>query len=148
MKQARLAAQLELDGGALEIALDEGADTAMVGSIDALEYDLGRALSKEEKGKVTRIFRDALAGILTADIWIEATAEVYARHLTVQDLRALTDFYRTDSGTRILAIQGPLARDLGDAAEKLVGEGEAEFADQVDQALEELFPDYGMSQPQ
>lgn len=144
LHHAKMAAQMELDGGALEIALDEGADTAMVGSIDALEHDLGRALSDGEKAEVTRVFRDALAMILTPEIWVEATAEVYSRHLTLEDLRALTGFYGTDAGAKILSIQGPLARDLGKTAEKLVAEGEAAFADQVDRALEEIFPDYGM----
>jgi len=141
---ARLAAQMELTGGALEIALDEGADTAMLGSIDALEYDLERTLSDEEKAKVSNVFREALARILTAEVWVETTAEVYARHLKTDDLRALTDFYQTDAGAKILAIQGPLNQDLTEAAESLVREGEAAFADQVDSALEEIFPDYGM----
>jgi hypothetical protein len=139
IKYARMAAQMELAAGALDVALNEGADTALIGSIDVLEYDLGRALSLEEKEKVRGIFRGALAQILTPGIWVESTAEVYARHLEVGDLRHLTDFYQTESGAKILAIQGALGRDLGDTAERLLDENQAAFADRVDSALEEAF---------
>ena len=139
---ARLAAQLEAKHGALDLALDEGADTALFGSIDALEYDLGRWISDEQKEMVRNIYRDALSTILTPDVWIDASAEVYSRHLSAIELKDLTDFYQTESGASILAAQGSVAADLGSTAEALLDKNQQAFADQVDTALSQLFPDY------
>ena len=118
----------------------------MRGSIDALEYDLGRQLSDEERTKVKSIFRSALANILTAEVWIDRTSMAYVRHLNLKNLTDLTDFYQTESGQKILAIQPALNRDLSEAAERLLNEKQAAFAEQVDAALEQMFPEYGLGQ--
>ena len=140
---ALVAAELEVRSGALEMALDEGAETALFGSIDVLEHDLGRPLTTEETATVTGIFRKVLEDILTEEIWMETTAAVYARHLSVEELGDLVAFYRSESGRKVLSVQAELGRDLGEAADRLLGEGQERFADEVDSALAKALPELG-----
>ncbi|MBT8059157.1 MAG: DUF2059 domain-containing protein [Xanthomonadales bacterium] len=143
---ARQAAQLELANGALEQALDEGAEIAVSASLGALENDLGRLLSDAEKAQVSDVFRRALASILTAEVWIDRSAAVYASHLSVEQLNDLVAFYRSESGQAVLGIQASLARDLSAAADALLDENQHGFAEQVDTELAELFPGYGLDE--
>jgi hypothetical protein len=143
LERAREVAQIEVDGGALADALNLGADIAWTASADAMAMELGRPVTLEEQDRVRGIFRDALAEFLTPEAWIEASAEVYARHLTPAELDDLIAFYRTSTGGKLLSIQADLTDELGDAAEAIVVENEMAFAERVDEALAEAFPEIG-----
>ena len=143
LEKARDVAQIEVDGGALADALNLGADIAFAASADALEMELGRAATEEEQDRVRGVFRDALAQFLTPEAWVEASAAVYAEHLTAAELDDLARFYRTATGSKLLSIQEELTTQLGDAAEAIVVENEAAFAARVDEALVEAFPEIG-----
>lgn len=143
LEQAREVAQIEVDGGALADALELGADIAWNASAYALEEELGRPVTDEERGQVRGIFRTALAAFLTPEAWVEASAAVYAAHLTVAELDDLARFYRTSTGSKLLSLQEELTSELGDAAEAIVAENEAAFAAGVDEALAEAFPEIG-----
>jgi hypothetical protein len=92
---------------------------------------------------VRGIFRDALAEFLTPDVWVEASAAVYAEHLTAAELDDLAAFYRTSTGSKLLSLQEELTNQLGNAAEAIVVQNEAAFAERVDAALAEAFPEMG-----
>ncbi|KPK09114.1 MAG: hypothetical protein AMS20_00985 [Gemmatimonas sp. SG8_28] len=143
LEQARDVAQLEVDGGALNDALNLGADIAWTASADALAMELGRPVTEQEEAQVRGIFRDALAEFLTPEAWVEASAAVYADQLTAAELDDLARFYRTATGTKLLSIQEQLTTRLGDAAEAIVVANEAAFAARVDEALAEAFPEIG-----
>ncbi len=134
-------ARLEVEKGGLDEALDSGADYALAASLDALSGELGREPTEEEAARVRGVLRSVLAAVLTAERWQEASAAVYARHLTPDELEDLAAFYRSPTGTRILGLQSELSSDLGDAAEEILGEREGEFARLVDEALAEEFPE-------
>ncbi len=141
LEKAREVAQLEVQGGALDEALNLGADIAMAASLDALVAQLGREATTAEQTRVRDIFRDALAEFLTPATWVDASATVYARHLTPSELDDLANFYRTTTGSKILSLQEEMTTELGDAAEQIVVENELAFAESVDAALAEAFPE-------
>lgn len=143
---ARQAANLELQAGALDMALEEGAETALIGSQTALESALGRNLTAEETAKVKNVFRQALSQLLSPHTWVETTAKVYVRHLSEDELRDLLHFYESDTGQKVLGAQRDLSHDLGDTAERLLDEYQEEFATEVDTRLEKMFPEYGLGQ--
>lgn len=134
-------ARLEIEKGGLDEALDSGADFALAASLDALATQLGREPSEAEADRVRAILRSALAEILTAETWQQASAAVYARHLTPAELEDIAAFYRSPTGTTLLGLQSRLSADLGDAAEEILGEGQNEFARLVDEALAGEFPE-------
>jgi hypothetical protein len=146
LEAARQAAQLELESGALEQALDEGANIALSASQGALESDLGRGLTEREAAQVRGVLRRALADILTPEVWIEQSSRAYARHLSAGHLEDLVAFYRSESGQAVLKIQGPLAGELSSAADALLGAQQEAFAERVDAELAEMFPDYGLAE--
>jgi len=141
LEKARVVAQLEVANGALDDALNLGADIAMAASLDALVAELGRVVTAEEQSRVRSIFRQALAEFLTPATWEEASAAVYAQHLTPAELEDLARFYRSPAGTKILSLQEELTSELGDAAEQIVVENQMAFAESVDAALAEEFPE-------
>ena len=124
LEKAREVAQLEVENGALDDALNLGADIAMAASLDALTGELGRVVTAEEQSRVRSIFRQALAEFLTP-----------------AELDDLARFYRSPAGTKILSLQAELTADLGDAAEQIVVENEMAFAEAIDAALAEQFPE-------
>lgn len=143
LAQAREVAQIEVDGGALADALNLGAAIAWTASAEALAMELGRPVTEPEEERVRGILRDALAEFLTSEAWVEASAAVYAEHLTPAELEELAAFYRTGTGTKLLSIQAALTDQLGDAAEAIVVQNEMAFATRVDEALAEAFPELG-----
>jgi len=143
LEKAREVAQLEVDGGALADALNLGADIAWTASADALAMELGRPVTEEEEGRVRGIFRDALAEFLTPEAWVQTSAAVYAEQLTTPELHELAAFYRTATGSKLLSLQEELTNQLGDAAEAIVVENQTAFAERVDAALAEAFPEIG-----
>jgi hypothetical protein len=134
-------ARLEVEKGGLDEALDTGADFALATSLDTLAAQLGREPTDAEANRVRAILRSALAEVLTAERWQQASAAVYARHLAPAELEAIAAFYRSPTGTRLLGLQSEISNDLGDAAEEILGQGEDEFARLVDAALANEFPD-------
>jgi hypothetical protein len=141
LERAREVAQLEVEGGALDDALNTGADIALAAAGAAFEAQLGRPATEDERKRLRGIFRDALAEFLTAEVWVEQSAAVYARLLTPAELAELAAFYRTSTGTRLLSIQAELTAELGDAAEAIVVENEQAFAERVDSTLATEFPE-------
>ena len=65
----------------------------------------------------------------------EMAALIYARHLSADDLRAMTAFYRTPAGMRILDKLAVITEETGLAGQRLGAAIGAEFAQQ---AAEEL----------
>lgn len=143
LELAREVAQLEIMNGALDDALNLGADIALSASADALDKELGRAATSEEREKVRSIFRKALAEFITPEAWVEVSAKVYAQHLTPAELKDLTAFYKTSTGSKLLSLQEELTAELGDAAEAIFVENEIAFAEKVDKALAQTFPELG-----
>ena len=146
LERARQVARLEIEGGALDDALNVGADIALAAAGDALERELGRPVTDEERERVHGIFREALAEFLTPEVWVEQSAVVYARHLTPAELNELAAFYGTSTGSKLLSMQADLTHELGDAAEAIVVENEMAFAGRVDEALAAAFPELGGGQ--
>jgi hypothetical protein len=60
--------------------------------------ELRREYERLQFGAVLEIMKDA--------------APIYARHLTVSELRALTQFYRTPAGAKILAVMPQVTSEL------------------------------------
>ena len=134
-------ARLEVQKGGLDEALDSGADFALAASLSTLAAQLGREPTDSEADRVRAILRSALAEVLTAERWQPAAAAVYARHLTPAELEDVAAFYRSPAGTRILGLQAELSRDLGDAAEEILGQNQDVFARLVDDSLASEFPE-------
>lgn len=146
LERAREVAQLEIANGALDDALNLGADIALAASADALDQELGRPATEEEREQVRNIFRKALAKFITPETWLKVSAAVYAQHLTPTELKALAAFYRTSTGSKLLVLQAEITAELGDAAEAIFVKNEMAFAEHVDKALAETFPEIGQEQ--
>lgn len=143
LERAREVANLEITHGALDDALNLGADIAMAASADALDEELGRQATKDEQEQVHSIFRKALAEFITPEAWVEVSAKVYAQHLTPAELKDVTAFYNTSTGSKLLGLQAEITAKLGDAAEAIFIKNEKAFAEYVDKVLAETFPEIG-----
>lgn len=141
LEKARELVRMEIEGGALDETLDLGADLAFAASVDALEAELDRELTTDEEVRVRRVMRDALAEIVTEPAWSEAVAEVYARHFTPAEMQAAIEFYSSPTGMRVLALQGTLHSEVGDATEAILEAQLETYIDTVDAGIAAEFPE-------
>jgi hypothetical protein len=82
-----------------------------------------------------------LAEFLTAELWQETVAKVYAENFTTAELQAIREFYRSPAGQKILSIQRSLDAEVGGAVEAVLEVHSDEFTARVDAALAERFPE-------
>ena len=89
-------------------------------ALDMFSDALQEIAPPDARRGIRQLFGDAEDEFDRVDV--EAIAvEVYARHLSDRDARALREFYETPAGRRIAAAQSDIARDLSDEGER-VGE--------------------------
>lgn len=96
--------------------------------------DVGRREVHETLGDVEDMLQQVAPpdahrgiGLMFADLEDEidavdvtaVTADVYARHLSADDARALREFYETPAGRRIAAANPDIAEDLSDEADRI-----------------------------
>lgn len=141
IEQAREAARLEVEQGLFDVSLDRAAGIALTASAGTLEQELGRPANDGDRERLRGILRKELSQFLTREAWIKVTSEVYARHLTSDELGDLVGFFKSRAGTKLLTIQPELSKEMGDAAEALFAENQAAFAERVDKAVTEAFPE-------
>lgn len=141
LEQARALTALEVESGALDDMLDEGAALARQATADMLMLELEREPSEEDLAKLEGVMRAGLAEFLTAELWQETVAEVYAENFTAAELQATREFYRSPAGRKILSIQRLLDAEVGDAVEAVLEVHSDKFAARIDAALVESFPE-------
>jgi hypothetical protein len=141
LEQARALTALEVESGALDDMLDEGAALAREATAGMLMLELERQPSEEDLAQLEAVMRDGLAEFLTAELWQETVATVYAKNFTATELQATTEFYESPAGRRILSIQRSLDAEVGDAVETALEVHSDEFAARIDAALAERFPE-------
>jgi len=141
LEQARALTALEVQSGALDDMLDEGAALAREATADMLMLELEREPTEEQLAQLEAIMRESLAEFLTADLWQETVAGVYARHFTAAELQQAVAFYGSPMGRKILGLQSSLDAEVGDAVEAVLEVHSDEFTARVDKALEERFPE-------
>jgi len=139
--QARALTALEVESGALDDMLDEGAALAREATADMLMLELEREPSQEDLAQLEAVMRDGLAEFLTAELWQETVTKVYAENFTAAELQATKEFYESPAGRRILSIQRSLDTEVGDAVEAALEIHSDEFAARIDEALAERFPE-------
>jgi len=127
------------EAGAVDRALSEGAELATESTIPALELDLGRALTDEEKVRLGEIMRGVLGEFLTEDQWVETVGDVLADHFTVGEIDALTKFYKSPAGVRFMELEATLTRDIDDRVGDAFDERFDAFAARVDEELSRSF---------
>ncbi len=76
LEQARALTALEVESGALDAMLDEGAALARQATADMLMIELEREPSEEDLAKLEGVMRAGLAEFLTAELWQETVAKV------------------------------------------------------------------------
>ncbi len=139
--QARALTALEVESGALDDMLDEGAALAREATTDMLMIELEREPSQEDLAQLEAVMRAGLEEYLTAELWQETVAKVYAESFTAAELQATREFYQSPAGRKILSIQRSLDAEVGDAVEAALEVHSDEFAARVDAALAERFPE-------
>ena len=142
LEQARALTALEVESGALDDMLDEGAALARDATADLLMLELEREPTAEDLAEVESIMRAALAEFLTAELWQETVAAVYAENFTAAELQETVAFYGSPTGQKILSHGRALDQAVGEAVESVLDVYSDEFADRVDAALAERFPEF------
>ena len=66
---------------------------------------------------------------------------MYARHFTPAEIQAAIDFFVSPAGARILALQGTVQDEVGDATEALLEDDLDSFIEAVDDAIAAQFPE-------
>ena len=141
LEQARALTALEVESGALDAMLDEGAALARQATADMLMIELEREPSEEDLAKLEGVMRAGLAEFLTAELWQETVAKVYAENFTAAELKETVAFYNSPTGRKILGLGQNLDKAVGDAVETALEVHNDEFAARVDAALAEKFPE-------
>lgn len=143
LDQARALTALEVESGALDGMLDEGAALARDATADLLMLELEREPTAEELTAVEAVMRASLAEFLTAELWQGTVAAVYAENFTAAELQEAVAFYGSQTGQKILSHGSALDDAVGEAVETALGAHSDEFAARVDRALAERFPELG-----
>ena len=141
LEQARALTALEVESGALDSMLDEGAALAREATADMLMIELEREPSEEDLATLESVMRAGLAEFLTAELWQETVAKVYAENFTAAELQETVAFYGSPTGRKILGLGQLLDQAVGDAVETALDVHREEFAARVDAALAERFPE-------
>jgi len=141
LEQARALTAIEVESGALDDMLDEGAALARQATADMLMLELEREPSQEDLARLEAVMRAGLAEYLTAELWQETVAKIYAENFTAAELRATREFYESPAGRKILSIQRSLDAEVGDAVEAALEVHSDEFTARVDAALAVSFPE-------
>ena len=141
LDQARALTAAEVASGALDSMLDEGAALAREATADMLMLELEREPSDEDLAQLEAVMRASLAEFLTAELWQETVAEVYADNFTAAELEETVDFYTSPTGRKILGLQRSLDEEVGNAVEAVLEAHSDEFAVRIDAALVETFPE-------
>ena len=141
LEQARALTALEVESGALDDMLDEGAALARQATADLLMLELEREPSQEDLARLEAVMRAGLAEYLTAELWQETVAKIYAENFTAAELRDPREFYESPAGRKILSIQRSLDAEVGDAVEAALDVHSEEFTARVDAALAVSFPE-------
>jgi hypothetical protein len=142
LEQARALTALEVESGALDAMLDEGAALAREATTDLLMLELEREPSEEDLATLESVMRAGMAEFLTPELWQETVAKVYVENFTAAELQATRDFYLSPTGQKILSLQRSLDDQIGDAVESVLDVHSDEFADRIDAALAERFPEF------
>ncbi|MDH3813164.1 MAG: DUF2059 domain-containing protein [Acidobacteriota bacterium] len=142
LEQARALTALEVKSGALDDMLDEGAALAREATADMLMFELEREPSAEDLAQLEAVMRAGLAEFLTAELWQETVAAVYAENFTAAELQETVAFYTSPTGRKILGLGRPLDEAVGEAVETALEVHSDEFAARVDAALAETFPEF------
>ena len=141
LEQARALTAIEVESGALDEMLDEGAALAREATTEIFLLELEREPSEEDLAQLEAVLRAGLAQFLTADLWQEVVAEVYAENFTTSELQIAVEFYNSPTGRKILSMGKSLDHEVGDAIEAALGVHNDEFVAMVDAALAENFPE-------
>lgn len=141
LEQARALTAVEVESGALDAMLDEGAALARDATADLLMLELEREPTAEELTAVEGVMRAGLGEFLTAELWQETVAAVYAENFTAAELQETVAFYSSPTGLKILAHAQVLDQAVGEAVEAALEVHLEEFAAMVDTALAERFPE-------
>lgn len=141
LEQARALTALEVESGALDEMLDEGAALARDATKDLLMLELEREPTMEDLAKVEAIMRASLAEFLTAELWQETVAAVYAENFTAAELQQTVAFYGSPTGQKILSHGRALDLAVGESIETALEVHHDEFAARVDAVLAERFPE-------
>ena len=141
LEQARALTAVEVESGALDEMLDEGAALAREATADMLMLELEREPSEDDLAQLETVLRAGLAEFLTADLWQEVVSEVYAENFTASELQAAVEFYNSPTGRKILSMGQRLDDEVGNAVEAALEIHNDEFVAMVDAALAERFPE-------
>jgi hypothetical protein len=139
LKSATVLAMMFEEAGSVDRARDEGAALATESTIPALELELGRSLTDEEKARVSEIMRGVLDDFLTDDDWIMTVAEVLAEEFAVADLDAIVEFFKSPTGIRFLEVEGAVSKAIDDRLGETFDKRFDAFAARVDEELSAAF---------
>jgi hypothetical protein len=106
-----------------------------------LMLELEREPTTEDLAQLEAVMRAGLAEFLTAELWQETVAQVYAESFTAAELQETVAFYTSSTGRKILGLGRTLDEAVGGAVEAALEVHSDEFAARVDAALEESFPE-------
>ena len=141
LEQARALTAMEVETGALDGMLDEGAALARKATAGMLLFELEREPSEEDLATLEAVMRAGLAEFLTAELWQETVASIYAENFTAAELKDAVTFYGSPAGRKILGLGQHLDKAVGDAVEAALDVHRDEFAARVDAVLAERFPE-------
>ena len=147
LEQARALTAIEVEVGALDGMLDEGAALAREATADMLMLELEREPSEEDLATLEAVMRAGLAEFLTAELWQETVAAIYAENFTAAELQATVAFYGSPTGQKILSHGRALDQAVGEAVEATLEVHNEEFAARVDAALAQKFPELAEGGP-
>jgi hypothetical protein len=140
---ARALAELSVELGSLEQALDRATTSAWEATEPPLTLQLGRELNDDESEWVSAMLRATLAEYMTGDIWQDAVTRVYGQHFSAVEIEQLIEFYGSPLGRKMLSHGDELAQQIDDDMRERLDAKIEEFIGQVDTKLAEKFEELG-----
>ena len=140
---ARALAELSIELGSLDRALDRATTSAWEATEPPLTLQLGRELNDDEREWVHAMLRETLAEHMTGDIWQDAVTRVYGQHFSAVEIEQLIEFYGSPLGRKMLSQGDELAREVDDDMRERLDAKIEEFIGQVDTKLAGKFEELG-----
>jgi hypothetical protein len=132
-------ARVLVAGGSWDNALSDGAEVAQGYTVQAIEVELERELTEEERARVQEILRSVIAEFVTADVWEETLSTVCAENFTASEMKSITAFLESPAGAKLLELGDDLALEINGRVDAMFEDRLDEFVDRVDEELDQAF---------
>jgi hypothetical protein len=128
---ARDLARLNLSFGGFEFIIDKQTTLGLLALRPGIETAIARQLSDAENNRLRELYRRVMPEVYPQPLWEAVMSEVYMRHLTLDDIEGILDFYETPAGSKLVRLHSTFQHETAEAGEILVQTHRTEFARRV-----------------